>query len=287
MVIMSKIIVDFLRRVFEVEEENLAAWFKSKKFLLTLFIVIALTIIAYLRCPRFFINTVGFLVSTKDAWLQWLLLLWILVLTAYTYRRQKALSNQTFADDFRRGLRKWEFQGDWRTSREDNHDILIVTNSHSGGFAKPCRLWSDYVFEFETKLVNKNTSWIIRAFDRLNCVMLQCTQDEIHPHFRVDGTWSTAEGIKLPIKLPLNVWFSAQIRVLGTRVVVTAVLDGQRTTLFDLPLLEPRVFQLKIHQENQVHEFPVIRSFTLGSMGFRECGDECAHFRHIRVTRTL
>ena len=73
--------------------------------------------------------------------------------------------------------------------REDEQNILIVTESDKGGIAKPCQTWTDYVFEFETKIVNKYTSWIVRAADIENYMMLQCGQKTLRLVFRGKGTW--------------------------------------------------------------------------------------------------
>jgi hypothetical protein len=56
---------------------------------------------------------------------------------------------------FQHGLVCWEYIGNWHTSQESDQTILIVTDSGKGGIAKPCLLWRDYIFEFETKIINK------------------------------------------------------------------------------------------------------------------------------------
>jgi hypothetical protein len=57
----------------------------------------------------------------------------------------------------------WQYMKGWAMDREDGAPILVVTNSGDGGIAKPCKSWSNYLFEFETKIVHSNSAWIIRA----------------------------------------------------------------------------------------------------------------------------
>jgi len=162
-----------------------------------------------------------------------------------------------------------------------------VADSDAGGFAKPCRLWNDYVFEFETKIVRSNSAWIIRASDILNYVMLQCGRAEIIPHFRVSGLWFKLPSVPLAVTLPLNEWFAVRITVSGTRVIAKATVDGKETVLVDQKLLEPRLLAAEvIAPDKTTQRLNLAFSFPLGSVGFREWGNtECAHFRDVRVVR--
>lgn len=192
----------------------------------------------------------------------------------YTYEP----SHEEFREDFRHGLENWEYHHEekWRTEREGDGCILIVTESPSGGIAKPCLSWRDYVFEFETKIVNGYTSWIIRAQDTDNYVMLQCQQERLYPHFRMQGRWENLPWTKenpvpLPFRLPLNTWFGVHIEVRGTLVLITVTVnDREREILNNSTLLGPPTA-------------PV--SYPVGSVGFRESARECAHFRNVRVKR--
>ena len=176
-----------------------------------------------------------------------------------------------FHEDFQDGLENWEHSGEWRTEREGDRCILIVTKSERGGIAKPCLSWTDYVFEFETRIVNGNSSWIIRARDTLNYVMLQCQQERLYPHLRMHGNWFKQDSVILPITLPLNTWFGARIDVRGAEVVVTVTVNDRKWEILNSStLLEPSTV-------------PV--SYPMGSVGFRESAAECAHFRNVRVKR--
>ncbi len=183
--------------------------------------------------------------------------------------------SEEFREDFQRDLGNWEYSGEWRTEGEGDRRILIVTQSERGGIAKPCLSWTDYVFEFETKIANQNTSWVIRAKDTGNYVMLQCQQEQLYPHFRVGGKWTNLDWTKenpviLPTRLPLDIWFGVHVEVRGTQVVVTVTVNGRETEILNRPLLECP---------------PAPVSYPMGSVGFRESSAECAHFRNVRVER--
>lgn len=233
-----------------------------------LVVIEVLLYLAYADWKTIALSTAHLALIAVAAWL----------LTRYHMKRysHEPSYREEFREDFRHGLENWEYHGEWRTEREGDEWILFVTESHRGGIAKPCLSWRDYVFEFETKIVNGNTSWIIRAQDTDNYVMLQCEQGQLRPHFRMQGRWEnlpwTAENpVTLPFRLPLNTWFGVHIEVRGTLVLVTVMVnDREREILNSSTLLEPPTA-------------PV--SYTMGSVGFRESASECAHFRNVRVKR--
>jgi hypothetical protein len=177
-------------------------------------------------------------------------------------------------------LEEWEYKGEWSVQDRGDGSILVVTNSGKGGIYRHLFLWTDYVFEFETKIVEKYTSWIIRAKDTNNYVMLQCQQNRIYPHFMKDGRWTNLDWTKqnpvsLPFTLPLGTWFAVRIGVRRMQIVVHLTLGGKQTEVLNsvslgTSLLEPPVAPAE---------------YTVGSVGFRESGSECAHFRNVRVRR--
>jgi hypothetical protein len=279
---MGNLVTDFLRKVFSKEEGALIASLQKRKLLVFALVVAVVVTWAYFTWTQAF----TFLLIAIGNWLVWLALVWLAVLTFYTYRKDRVSSEKEFRDDFGQGLEKWEYYGDWKSEREGSGHILIVTNSDAGGLAKPCRLWNDYEFEFETKIVQSNSAWIIRASDILNYVMLQCGQGEIIPHFRVNGLWFKMPSIPLTKQLPLNEWFGVRIRVSGTRVVATAIVEMKEMILLDRALLEPQIVSVQTTQGTINQQLNLAFSFPLGSVGFREWGNtECAHFRNVRVSK--
>jgi hypothetical protein len=194
----------------------------------------------------------------------------------------KLWKSHRFYDKFQFGLEKWEFSGNWRTERENGGNILIVTNSNTGGIAKACQLWTDYIFEFETKIIQNNSSWIIRARDVFHYVMLQCNPTELCPHFWDDNIWTYDVRIPLPFTIPLNVWFGVRIKVIGIRVVIILIIKGIETEIFNKPLLESKIVPVTIQDGRNITK---MLNYSMGSVGFRESDVECSHFRNVRVKK--
>jgi hypothetical protein len=141
------------------------------------------------------------------------------------------------------------------------------------------------VFEFETKIVKHDSTWVIRARDIFNYVMLQCQPTQLVPHFRVSGHWIRLDPILLQEDLPVNTWFSVRITVTGTRVAVIVKVNGVDREILNDALLEPRVVDIPVSKDPPQSQKVVI-SYTMGSVGFRESGKrECAHFQDVRVSR--
>ena len=276
---MINFISDILKDVFDEEIADLITGLKGIKKLVFIAIIIGILVWAYIRWPQ----TFDLVFTLTGNLLEWLLLFWVFVLTIYVFSREK--SKRWFRDSFRHGLRRWEYYGEWRTEQEGNRNVLIVTNSDIGGIARPCRLWTDYVFEFETKIIKHNSTWIIRAKDTFNYVMFQCQPTQIVPHFRVNGHWIRLDPIPLQEPLPINTWFGVHIKVKGTRVVVIVKVNGVDKEIYNDALLEPQVVDISLGKEPpQIHK--MIISYTMGSIGFRESGKmECAHFREVCVRK--
>lgn len=187
----------------------------------------------------------------------------------------KLHSHVDFFEDFECGLENWSYHGQWRTEKDGDRSILVVSESENGGIARPCQSWTDYVFEFETKIVKHDTSWLVRAKDTRNCVMLQCEQDRVLPYFRREGDWSPRDWAEkhqalLPVTLPLDTWFGVRIETREAELIVTMTLNDMESEILRKSLLEPPIAPMR---------------YSVGSVGFREAGDRCAHFRNVRVRR--
>lgn len=207
------------------------------------------------------------------------LVLAIILLSWYCMRLHSVVpgSQLRFVENFERGLSNWQYHGEWHIEQKDGQPTLTVTSSEKGGIAKSCLLWTDYILEFETKIVKGNTSWIIRAKDTDNYVMLQCGQEKLYPHFRANGEWTNLPWTKqnpvsLPVTLPVDTWFSVRIEIRGMCVMVTLTMEGKEIPVPNIPnpLFSPPIA-------------PIV--YPSGSIGFRESGDEHAQFRKVSVKR--
>ena len=195
-------------------------------------------------------------------------------------------ANQVLLVEITSSLTEWEREGDWTADTSHAPPDLRVTNSDRGGILKRTQSWTDYEFEFETKIDRSYTAWIIRAYDLDNYVMLQCSPDKITPLYRRDGLWWSEQATRLVAPLPKD-WFKVYIRVEGGTVSAFRLEDGQRTFLFRGDLLAPRTVSLEACRPSpdQPHyvDGPVFMSYLRGGVGFRACGDESAYFRNITV----
>lgn len=277
-----RVLFDFARKVFRQEEETVIAWFQRNKVFFLLLFLLFIGIWGFFKWPA----QAQIIINLAKTYSGSIIIVWLVLLTLYLYTKEREPKERILRDNFKHGLQRWEYFGDWKIEKEDGHFILIVRKSDVGGFALPCRQWIDYLFEFETKIVQANTSWIIRAADIHNYVLLQCSTTEINPHYRVNGLWVKLESVKLQTPLPLNSWFKVQIKAQGTRVVVKAAVEGKENVLLDSYLLEPQAFVAEFSEGDVPRKLDLFASFPVGSVGFRESGlSECAHFRDVRVTK--
>jgi len=182
-----------------------------------------------------------------------------------------------FTDNFQHQLNeKWEYEGDWKIIE---NGTLSVRNSGIGGITNVGSHWENYDFEFETRIINECSTWILRAQDLNNYFMFQCRRDVIRPHQRVtvpkiqpDPTTPTTApqnlivtfevGWKIwdgrPHNSNLDDWTKVKIRVRGSDVMIW-IAD-----------------RLVLHEPNLI-------PFAKGRVGFRNDDAEEAHFRKVRV----
>ncbi len=273
---------EFFEKLFAKEISKLLD--QAQKYKISIFVTLVGLAVFYLyfRYPR----VLAPVMTLEVGWV--ISLVWLIAITVYLYRKENVVNENILKEDFRKGLDRWEFYGDWRCERDEDDYILSVTNSGEGGIVKHCRLWNDYIFEFETKIVHSNTTWVIRARDILNYVMLQCGRAEIIPYFKVNGFWLTLPSVPLLTTLPLNEWFAVRIKVSGIKILVQVTINGQKHTLLDQELLRPGIFQGEVRTlEGDEKPTNIAVSYPLGSVGFREYGDERAYFRNVRVTKLI
>jgi hypothetical protein len=187
-------------------------------------------------------------------------------------------------------LIEWHKEGAWTADLSHDPPDLRVTDSDRGGILRRTEFWTDYEFEFETKIDNANTSWIIRGYDLDNYVMLQCWPDRIVPHYRRNGLWWREREITLPRVLPEG-WFKVCIRVEWENVEACLQEGGKSTVLFADDLLGPRTASLIACRPSEDRpdyvDGEVFLSYLRGGVGFRACGHESAHFRNITVRRIV
>jgi hypothetical protein len=179
-----------------------------------------------------------------------------------------------FIEVFDEALQHWDYKGAWTL----NNNELLVTNSEFGGIAKPCGEWTDYIFEFETKILNKFSSWIVRAPNPKTYVMLQCQPHRLYPHFCLNEAWinldwTNKNPIVLPVAIPTDTWFGVRIKVKGFNLDITIKIDGRDISI---PIAQ-----------NLLRKPIAPIEYSVGSIGFRGSGDEAALFRNITVQKII
>jgi len=165
----------------------------------------------------------------------------------------------------------WDFKGDWKIE----NDELSVSNSDEGGITKNGSLWENYEFEFETKIINKFSGWIVRARDLNNYFMFQINFENIRPHLRIsqpimknkDGA---VEITKINVGWQLFGNFPHHKDLKDKWFKVKTIVKGSRVDIF-------------IDNNNVFHEDNFL-TISTGKVGFREWGDEHAHFKKIKVS---
>jgi len=180
-----------------------------------------------------------------------------------------------YKDKFKGDLdSNWDYEGSW--TRPDK-GVLCVTDSHIGGITKVGSLWENYIFEFDTRIMNDCSSWIIRAKDLDNYYMFQCREDVIRPHRQFSGIkietktengairmvtkveigWEILDGI--PHRKELRDWFHVRIEVRGESVWI--YIDGS----------------LVLDKQSYIKN-------STGKVGFRNSAHEKALFKNVKVT---
>lgn len=232
----------------------------------------------------------------KVIW-QGLLILFVVAMYGISYILKRInLIAGSFEDDFKRGLKNWEYGGeDWKTQRGEEGHELSITNSSTGGISN-FGLWDNYEFSFECKIINRNVGWIIRATDRENYVMMQLSNTKeyvsLNPHYRIRGKWLVQEkrlnaSPRLVARIKSQQWLKVRIVVFGNTIDI--ILDGERVLNYHIPdpLRIPKDELVapdgKENSASSAEELFEAFSFPAGRVGFRCFGSEHALIRNVRV----
>lgn len=164
------------------------------------------------------------------------LFLGLLYLTIQYIRLKKQIT-LVFKDNFKEPLNhNWDFRGDWKIT--SSHE-LFITNSDEGGMTKKGALWENYIFTFNTKIVNECIGVIIRAQEFDDYYMFQINKEKIRPHRRIshpefetiikDGRpfntvksinvgWQVLEDSAVPHNIILKDWFEVKFLIKGQSI---------------------------------------------------------------------
>ncbi len=234
----------------------------------------------------------------------WFLVL-IAIIWAFTKSRYLKLVSGEFHDKFTNGLVKWEYGDEgWKVEYEDGKSLLSVSDSPDGGITKKGFSWNDYEFSFDTKIIEKNAGWIVRAENRSKYLMIQINlEDPQNPKLRlhlkipgsIDYQWVVikVDELEYADEIKLLTWIKVRILVLGSNIDV--YLNGKHSAHYFIqdPIIIPSPLTgeiVEIQRENEKTEkVKLLRKFvpmnySVGRVGFRCYPGEHAHFMNVRVS---
>jgi hypothetical protein len=179
-----------------------------------------------------------------------------------------------------------DINSNWDITKIDGEDNgwalenneLSVTRSHYGGLTKKGSFWEDYCFKFETKIINKQTAWIVRAKSPFEYLMFQCDGKVIVPHRLYLEDIKVKQGEKEIIQQAV-IWKRTNE---GINLPRKAQFEPSRWVKV-VNVLKGNFIKIKINGIEVYHNVHPHMSLY-GRVGFRNCGDEHAHFRKIQVT---
>ncbi len=239
---------------------------------------------------------------SAPVWIWVILLVAVLLLSYFVARNAWYIGKVAgeFSDDFKRGLDKWEYSGDWRIEEENGRQVLSVANSDSGGFTKKGFTWSDYEFSFETEIVRIASGWVIRA-NQDNFFMVQLHIGDtitLRPHHHVrEGIaiiWHpdderSIDLSTIPLKNPIRLlqWIKVKIVVEGNQVDV--YLDDVHALHYLISRVGTTIqrnftfLENGVEHQGTINEPVILGDYNLGRIGFRSAPNEHAHFRNVKV----
>jgi hypothetical protein len=178
--------------------------------------------------------------------------------------------------------------------------LLSVSQSGDGGITKRGFAWSDYEFNSEVKVINKNVGFIVRAENRNRYIMIQLNLEDpekpmlrLHARVLPKGKYDwfvlkedVIEGVSA------YEWLKVKIIVYGSNIDVYINNEHKAHYFIADPLRLPYEEQVVIIEQEQEGEREVetkirkpfgVESYLIGSVGFRCSGEEHAHIRKVMV----
>jgi hypothetical protein len=186
----------------------------------------------------------------------------------------------------------WMGEGTFQYERIQNS--YIITKSYSGFIFSKSLTWSDYLFDFEFKILNVSIGAIVRATNLSNLVMLQIFDNGIKAHIRVNGLWKdwdpATANLQFSNKLDLDHWYRCRLEC-DKRSIRIRLHDMAGSQKFDREWIIPQgiiAFQiLDASPEGQITRgaipFPI--NLEYGTIGFRNDGMEKSAVRNVLIDK--
>ena len=182
---------------------------------------------------------------------------------------------------------EWVGRGDLKFHRSES--CYEITNSNVGYLYPKTLLWDDYSYEFDFKIIKKTCGWIVRAQNLSNHIMLQCANNGINPHIRLDGQWIVYkhenENLTFKNELSLDRWYKA--RITCDKRMIKISIFAEKSTIFNRQWIIPDKLTWEVNKENQKEKFNLLREidFDFGGVGFRNYSGERAFIKNIYINK--
>ena len=216
----------------------------------------------------------------------------LIILTSFfiiLYLRTREKDFYFIALTRRRDKDDWIGRGEFEYFRSEGS--FYITRSGAGYIYSKSLNWSNYLFSFDFKIVNRYLGWIVRAINLSNYVMLQCGYDGINPHIKVNSLWfKKAHGdpdINLTYNEPLSKdkWYTGKLYC-EKRVIKIMILEDN-IVIFERQWIIPlaQVFEFKKKENVQTQKMFLPIDLDYGTIGFRCWGDERGLIKNILIEK--
>lgn len=185
---------------------------------------------------------------------------------------------------------KHHWLGNGKFEYDRIQQAFVITKSRSGFIHAKCLLWSDYIFEFEFKIVNRCLGVIVRASDLSNYIMLQIRPDCIFPHIKALGGWQiiSANDAKLTFDESISgdLWSKCIITCDKDKIRIQIIQKNfQIDRKWDIPVKSEFFNFEEVQKSGDFKKFQFPISHEYGSIGFRNIADEKALVKFVNVQK--
>ena len=175
-----------------------------------------------------------------------------------------------------------------------NENCYEITDSYVGYIYLPVLSWSDYVFEFNFKIINNCIAWIVRANNLSNYLMFQCDLSGINPHIRINGEWIIKKhfykdtNLTFDDNLSPDTWYKAKI--VCEKRNIRMVIYHKNAIIFDRHWSIPSQLLISYKKSPDPKNRELINfiqniDFDFGAIGFRDNGNERGLFKNIYLRK--
>lgn len=192
---------------------------------------------------------------------------------------------------------KEDWIGEGTFHYERVHGTYAITDSHSGFIFSKSLTWSDYVYDFEFKILRTSLGVILRATNLSNLIMLQILENGISSHIRINGFWQVWKpeetGMIFASSLNLDSWYRARFQCDKGSIRIR-LYDSSKVLLFDRVWRIPTGTISVSYKPEQdiglaarslISSIPFPINLEYGTAGFRNDGEEKALVKDVLIEK--